>query len=219
MAINPADCVNPAIIEDSSVAFGEDFQEQPLFQNSAAIISPPIDIAEECLFSNTNWLRPSAAVQQTNSSPSVERRSTSSRETRFRGAARPSESQAEPSSSPEAPAVKRKRRHWTDRREEGDDDYGTPEPASDGRPVKKTAHNMIEKRYRTNLNDKIAALRDAVPSLRVTTKNTRGEDVLQEDLQGLTPAHKLNKVGYPMCLCALYIPRCIPLTLYYRQRC
>jgi hypothetical protein len=30
-----------------------------------------------------------------------------------------------------------------------------------GQPPKKTAHNMIEKRYRTNLNDKIAALRDS----------------------------------------------------------
>jgi hypothetical protein len=30
-----------------------------------------------------------------------------------------------------------------------------------GGPPKKTAHNMIEKRYRTNLNDKIAALRDS----------------------------------------------------------
>ncbi|PMD20014.1 HLH-domain-containing protein, partial [Hyaloscypha hepaticicola] len=61
------------------------------------------------------------------------------------------------------------------------------------RPVKKTAHNMIEKRYRTNLNDKIAALRDSVPSLRVMSKkNSRGEEV-HEDLQGLTPAHKLNK--------------------------
>ncbi|TQS39464.1 hypothetical protein Golomagni_00011 [Golovinomyces magnicellulatus] len=39
---------------------------------------------------------------------------------------------------------------------------------------KKTAHNMIEKRYRTNLNDKIAALRDAVPSLRVAVRNDLG---------------------------------------------
>ncbi|RDW62054.1 hypothetical protein BP6252_11487 [Coleophoma cylindrospora] len=65
-------------------------------------------------------------------------------------------------------------------------------------PLKKTAHNMIEKRYRTNLNDKIAALRDSVPSLRVMVKkNSRGEDDDvddgEEDLQGLTPAHKLNK--------------------------
>ena len=54
---------------------------------------------------------------------------------------------------------------------------------------------MIEKRYRTNLNDKIAALRDSVPSLRIMTKSQRGEDTAddREDLQGLTPAHKLNK--------------------------
>ncbi|KAH9907343.1 helix-loop-helix DNA-binding domain-containing protein [Xylariomycetidae sp. FL2044] len=65
----------------------------------------------------------------------------------------------------------------------------------DGHPVKKTAHNMIEKRYRTNLNDKIAALRDSVPSLRIMSKSARGEDTTEdrEELHGLTPAHKLNK--------------------------
>lgn len=62
-------------------------------------------------------------------------------------------------------------------------------------PVKKTAHNMIEKRYRNNLNDKIAALRDSVPSLRIMSKSARGEDTTEdrEELHGLTPAHKLNK--------------------------
>jgi hypothetical protein len=62
-------------------------------------------------------------------------------------------------------------------------------------PVKQTAHNVIEKRYRTNLNDKIAALRDSVPSLRIMSKSVRGEDTAddREELQGLTPAHKLNK--------------------------
>jgi len=59
---------------------------------------------------------------------------------------------------------------------------------------KKTAHNMIEKRYRTNLNDKIAALRDSVPSLRVMAGTSKlGDDDEEEDLEGLTPAHKLNK--------------------------
>ncbi|KAL7791976.1 hypothetical protein V8C37DRAFT_133224 [Trichoderma ceciliae] len=64
-----------------------------------------------------------------------------------------------------------------------------------GKPVKKTAHNMIEKRYRTNINDKIAALRDSVPSLRIMCKSARGEDTTEdrEELHGLTPAHKLNK--------------------------
>jgi hypothetical protein len=54
---------------------------------------------------------------------------------------------------------------------------------------------MIEKRYRTNLNDKIAALRDSVPSLRVMSRGNGAneEDDDPEDLEGLTPAHKLNK--------------------------
>jgi len=80
-----------------------------------------------------------------------------------------------------------------------DDDYEEDEDGVDGQPppVKKTAHNMIEKRYRTNLNDKIAALRDSVPSLRAGKKNAKGvsNNEEKEDLHGLTPAHKLNKVG------------------------
>lgn len=66
-------------------------------------------------------------------------------------------------------------------------------------PPKKTAHNMIEKRYRTNLNDKIAALRDSVPALRVMVHRLEQheaeglEDGADEDLGGLAPAHKLNK--------------------------
>lgn len=67
-------------------------------------------------------------------------------------------------------------------------------------PPKKTAHNMIEKRYRTNLNDKIAALRDSVPALRVMVHRLERQDsdeiedeYAEEDLGGLAPAHKLNK--------------------------
>jgi hypothetical protein len=53
---------------------------------------------------------------------------------------------------------------------------------------------MIEKRYRTGINDKITALRDSVPSLRAFDKDNAGGEDLQEDLQGLSPAQKLNKV-------------------------
>ncbi|ROV87108.1 hypothetical protein VSDG_10038 [Cytospora chrysosperma] len=76
-----------------------------------------------------------------------------------------------------------------------DDDMDDDDDDDSQHPVKKTAHNMIEKRYRTNLNDKIAALRDSVPSLRVLSKSARGEDTTEdrEELHGLTPAHKLNK--------------------------
>jgi hypothetical protein len=76
-------------------------------------------------------------------------------------------------------------------------------------PVKRTAHNMIEKRYRNNLNDKIAALRDSVPSLRIMSKSARGEDTTEdrEELHGLTPAHKLNKatVGGPCSVLAALV--------------
>lgn len=59
-------------------------------------------------------------------------------------------------------------------------------------PVKKTSHNVIEKRYRNNLNDKILELRDSVPSLRAMAK-PNGEEEDSEELDGLAPAHKLNK--------------------------
>ncbi|SPO07301.1 uncharacterized protein DNG_09995 [Cephalotrichum gorgonifer] len=76
---------------------------------------------------------------------------------------------------------------------------------TDGPGPKKTAHNMIEKRYRNNLNDKIAALRDVVPSLRVTAHRleqglnpgemggNEGDGVSLDELGGLAPAQKLNK--------------------------
>ncbi|KAB5583294.1 hypothetical protein GE09DRAFT_1211898 [Coniochaeta sp. 2T2.1] len=81
------------------------------------------------------------------------------------------------------------------RKSSADFDDDEDEEDDHGQPVKKTAHNMIEKRYRTNLNDKIAALRDSVPALRIMSKSARGEDTTEdrEELHGLTPAHKLNK--------------------------
>lgn len=54
----------------------------------------------------------------------------------------------------------------------------------------KSSHNMIEKKYRTNINLKIVALRDAVPSLRIAAGL---KDITVADLEGLTPALKLNK--------------------------
>lgn len=56
----------------------------------------------------------------------------------------------------------------------------------------KTSHNMIEKKYRTNINLKIVALRDAVPALRIAAGS---KDVTVADLEGLTPAQKLNKAS------------------------
>ncbi|KAK5045898.1 hypothetical protein LTR84_008684 [Exophiala bonariae] len=65
--------------------------------------------------------------------------------------------------------------------------------------AKKRPHNVIEKRYRANLNEKIAELRDSVPSLR-SIKKTKGRDgdnvdSDDEDLDGLAPSNKLNKAS------------------------
>ncbi|THY00899.1 hypothetical protein D6D02_08762 [Aureobasidium pullulans] len=72
---------------------------------------------------------------------------------------------------------------------QSDEEQQSPEDG--GPPIKKTSHNVIEKRYRNNLNDKIAELRDSVPSLRAMSRPSGNDD--SEDLEGLTPAHKLNK--------------------------
>lgn len=75
----------------------------------------------------------------------------------------------------------------------------------------KSAHNVIEQRYRNKINDKFTALQNLVPTLRVIafrkTKHRDGEredddsdedDYLPtsdhgENLEGLEPARKLNK--------------------------
>ncbi|RHZ52975.1 hypothetical protein CDV55_103346 [Aspergillus turcosus] len=63
-------------------------------------------------------------------------------------------------------------------------------------PSKKRAHNVIEKRYRANLNEKIAELRDSVPSLRASSKQANGTSGDEnDDDDGIAPASKLNKAS------------------------
>jgi hypothetical protein len=185
-------CIENINIDDSAV-FGEDpIIEEPLFQTPNAIITTPLaDIPREGLYSTPlSWTRPSIGRRSESFALS------SQEESKLRNIAMPTQAQQQYSASPNSSASSpepyensRKRKSSV----EDDDEEDSP-PSTRGHPIKKTAHNMIEKRYRTNLNDKIAALRDSVPSLRVMSKkNSRGEEI-QEDLQGLTPAHKLNKV-------------------------
>lgn len=93
-----------------------------------------------------------------------------------------------PSDSPPPPRKRAGRKRKADMEQEQRNQSGDSQEDGDERPIKKTSHNVIEKRYRNNLNDKIVELRNSVPSLRAT-KKANGE----EDLEGLTPAHKLNK--------------------------
>lgn len=96
------------------------------------------------------------------------------------------------SGSPAAAPKKRGGRKRKVAAEEDEVKDETGDSQEDGEPpVKKTSHNVIEKRYRNNLNDKIVELRNSVPSLRAMKRANRGEE--SEDLGGLTAAHKLNK--------------------------
>lgn len=194
--VNPASIQNRS--EDLAVFKDDPMNEEPLFQSNSMSDQPP-----QTLYSTPlSWSTPRAGARTLS-------RLSPEEESKLRSIAMPSLSTksrtqshsqypTSPSSasSPEPADNRRKRKSSYDDDDEDDEEDDRRMPASNGRhpPVKKTAHNMIEKRYRTNLNDKITALRDSVPSLRIISrKGSRGED-FQEDLQGLTPAHKLNKV-------------------------
>jgi len=84
------------------------------------------------------------------------------------------QSPAESTSSVESQSTsspRRKRKSVTD-----DDGSFSPQPAPKRRTssqptVSRSSHNMIEKKYRTNLNEKIILLRDSVPCLKAIVDN------------------------------------------------
>lgn len=78
-----------------------------------------------------------------------------------------------------------------------DEGNGSGEPAQKNQ--KKVAHNAIERRYRNNINDRITALRNAVPALRELRpkkpgSSRKGKGAQEQDLvDGVPAATKLNK--------------------------
>lgn len=75
-------------------------------------------------------------------------------------------------------------------------------PSDDSSPwSKKTAHNAIERRYRSNINDRIAGLRDVVPALREMRprdgrrKRRRGKAEAEELVDGVAAATKFSKAA------------------------
>lgn len=89
--------------------------------------------------------------------------------------------------SPMSTGVSRKRKSSSD-----DDGSTVSGAVRDGRKMSKPKrpHNVIEKRYRANLNDKISELRDSVPALRLP-KTVDGKSVDDDD----APSSKLNKAS------------------------
>lgn len=198
-SVNPASISND--IDACSVTFEDSMADEPLFQSPQPLASPStIEMSPRTLLYSAplSWSRPQQGYNgYGNSYPTL----TAAEEEKLRDIAMPSheEDPLSPDSVCSMDRHESSRKRKSSSEGDGDDDNDSDSSPAKGStrhaPVKKTAHNMIEKRYRTNLNDKIAALRDSVPSLRVMSKkNSRGN--LPEDLQGLTPAHKLNKVGH-----------------------
>ncbi|WEW57318.1 Clr6 histone deacetylase associated PHD protein-2 Cph2 [Emydomyces testavorans] len=71
-------------------------------------------------------------------------------------------------------------------------------PAVRSLPSKKRSHNVIEKRYRANLNEKIAELRDSVPCLRIMYKQRFGGGTNKDDddeEETIASTNKLNKAS------------------------
>lgn len=199
---------NPEFLDENTVAFQDTLNEEPLFQTPAQTMDSPQPPSR--LYSTPlSWERPQPGYQNmpnrqySNLTPAEESQLLSIAMPRLA----PAYSSHSLSPSPEPQQMNRRKRKSSTSSmssfEDGDhlDDMTTNTNASAKGssnaarhpPPKKTAHNMIEKRYRTNLNDKIAALRDSVPSLRVAAQ--KSEENSNEDLQGLAPAHKLNKVS------------------------
>ncbi|KAH8816770.1 helix-loop-helix DNA-binding domain-containing protein [Xylogone sp. PMI_703] len=214
------DTIMSGTIHDPASVFGEDpITEGPLFE-TPAVNSPLNNLQQRKAFYEAPSQQPSYPIPQANgpvtrgtAAAALKTDISSPQDTRFRNIAMPVKSYAPPSPSSASsasppPVTARTSRRKRKSSDSDDEDDESPPDTKDhhGRqhaPVKKTAHNMIEKRYRTNLNDKIAALRDCVPSLRVTSGTgtgtgtgcgvKKGKGDTGEDLQGLSPAHKLNK--------------------------
>jgi Domain of unknown function (DUF2014)/Helix-loop-helix DNA-binding domain len=98
------------------------------------------------------------------------------------------------------------------KRQSNSDDGITPETPGDESPhrtrklpSKKRAHNVVERKYRANLNDKIAELRESVPGLRTSAGKPSGICTTDGDGDGegedhgnakaVIPANKLNKAS------------------------
>ncbi|KAI3583540.1 hypothetical protein IWW34DRAFT_654070 [Fusarium oxysporum f. sp. albedinis] len=182
-----------------NLAFGQDQQNLQQLPISTGIDGlPATTLSPESIYAASNpSLRQASFNDNTVLQPVLISHLTPALQEKLRNIAMPPHLQYHSPKSASSPdSANGELRRASRKRKSSADPEDEEEEEEDGdQPVKKTAHNMIEKRYRTNLNDKIAALRDSVPSLRIMSKSARGEDTTEdrEELHGLTPAHKLNK--------------------------
>lgn len=173
---------NPLDLVSDSVPFGDDFIDaQPLFQTAGGFSQPtttPSMAPTNPQQTKRLAQRPASPKLPARATRSSQRQQMPSRSSDLKRKSSSSDSGSSRSTSPEPPA--RRTKH--------------SDPS-------KNPHNLIEKRYRVNINEKILALRDAVPALRCVVQQQSGENpeaeeadtVPAEELGGLMPARKLNK--------------------------
>jgi Helix-loop-helix DNA-binding domain len=65
----------------------------------------------------------------------------------------------------------------------------------EGSTRERATHNLIEKRYRGNLNNKIAELRDSVPNLRSPDQNKAEGGSTKGEFIGYTDSRRINKAS------------------------
>jgi Helix-loop-helix DNA-binding domain len=180
---------------DDSVPFDDSLNDEPLLQSPQSL-EETIDVPpRDDLYSTPlSWERPKLGCRVSSSMPYV--LLSPEEEFRLRAIAMPARSSpiTPPLSPSPEPVDIRKRKSRKRRSSESSESDCSPPPHSRCLGPQKIAHYMVEKRYRTNLNKKIAALRDSVPSLRVIDEGNSCSEDLQEDLQGLPLAKKLKKV-------------------------
>jgi Helix-loop-helix DNA-binding domain len=165
--------------------------DEPLFRSSEPLPEtadlPPSDWLY-CTHPSREQSRPGHRVANPSSSITL----SPEEESRLCSIAMPTKPcAASPLSSP-SPELRDKRNPWKRKSSESSRSNLSPQLHGRRSESKRTAHNIIEKRYRTKLNDNIAALRDSIPGLCVVD-NLCGED-LPGDLQDKSPINKPNKV-------------------------
>lgn len=170
---------NPLDLVSDGVTFGHDDLSEPLFQTAFSQPSTTQVVPATSQPSRLTQRPASPKEQPTRATRSSQRVPTRTTDRKRKSSS--SDSASSRSTSPEPPA--RRTKH--------------ADPS-------KNPHNLIEKRYRVNINEKIIALRDAVPALRCvvqqqsqTGDNPDAEEpetaAASEELGGLMPARKLNK--------------------------
>ncbi|KAL2758311.1 hypothetical protein ACRALDRAFT_1061509 [Sodiomyces alcalophilus JCM 7366] len=160
--------------------------ESPIFtrddlNDNPPIFQPSLPTGAPARPSYTSTRNNSIQSTQSSESQATSQRSTRRRPTRATQLKRKSVSSESMSSRSASPEPRARRTKYSD--------------------PSKNPHNLIEKRYRVNINEKIIALRDSVPSLRCVVQQNENPDQedgptleeMKEELGGLMPARKLNK--------------------------